>query len=88
MRRCWSSRPTRRLAISAPRRAGVAGAGAFYALPENGLSFGADTVTYNHPILAMIFGETGIMAGAAIEGTKYTRIIPSALGHPLKRRPK
>lgn len=58
----------------------VAGAGAFYALPENGLSFGADTVTYNHPILAMIFGETGIMAGAAIEGTKYTRIIPSALG--------
>ena len=36
-------------------------------------------VTNNHPVVAMIFGQTGIMAGAAIEGTKYTRIIPSAL---------
>ncbi len=57
----------------------VAGAGAFYALPEDGMTFGTDTVTNNHPVVAMIFGQTGIMAGAAIEGTKYTRIIPSAL---------
>lgn len=57
----------------------VAGAGAFYALPTEGLSFGTDTITRDHPVVAMIFGETGIMAGAAIEGTKYTRIIPSRL---------
>ncbi|MFD1796161.1 twin-arginine translocation pathway signal [Paracoccus aurantiacus] len=57
----------------------VAGAGAFYALPEEGMTFGTDTVTRGHPVVAMIFGQTGIMAGAAIEGTKYTRIIPSAI---------
>lgn len=57
----------------------VAGAEAYYAVPADGMSFGTDTVTRNHPVVAMIFGETGIMAGAAIEGTKYTRIIPSAL---------
>ncbi|MFV0409358.1 MAG: YSC84-related protein [Paracoccus sp. (in: a-proteobacteria)] len=58
----------------------VAGAGAFYALPAEGLSVGTDSVTRNHPVVAMIFGETGIMAGATIESTKYTRIIPSKLG--------
>ncbi|WBU62648.1 YSC84-related protein [Paracoccus aerodenitrificans] len=57
----------------------VAGAGAFYALPADGMSYGTDTITREHPVVAMVFGETGIMAGAAIEGTKYTRIIPSAL---------
>jgi len=57
----------------------VAGAGAFYALPKEGMAYGTDTVTRGHPVVAMIFGQTGVMAGAAIEGTKYTRIIPSAL---------
>ena len=58
----------------------VAGAGAYYAMPQDGRSYGADTVTHDHPVVAMVFGETGVMAGAAIEGTKYTRIIPSSLG--------
>lgn len=57
----------------------VAGAGAYYAMPAEGMSFGTDTVTRNHPVIAMVFGQTGIMAGAAIEGTKYTRIIPSSI---------
>ncbi|WBU59091.1 YSC84-related protein [Paracoccus albus] len=57
----------------------VAGAGAYYALPKDGLSYGTDTITRDHPVVAMVFGETGIMAGAAIEGTKYTRIIPSSI---------
>ncbi|MDO5604993.1 MAG: YSC84-related protein [Paracoccus sp. (in: a-proteobacteria)] len=57
----------------------VAGAGAFYALPAEGMSYSTDTVTRDHPVVAMIFGETGVMAGAAIEGVKYTRIIPSSL---------
>ena len=57
----------------------VAGAGAYFALPKEGLTYGTDTITRDHPVVAMVFGETGIMAGAAIEGTKYTRIIPSRL---------
>lgn len=57
----------------------VAGAGAFYALPDGGMAVGADTFSAQFPVVAMIFGQSGLIAGAAIEGTKYTRIIPSAL---------
>lgn len=57
----------------------VAGADAFYALPTGGAALGADTLMLHHPIVAMIFGQSGLMAGAAIEGTKYTRI---ALSRP------
>lgn len=52
----------------------VAGADAFYALPTGGLSVGIDTLMMQYPIVAMIFGQAGLMAGAAIEGTKYTRV--------------
>lgn len=52
----------------------VAGAGAFYALPTGGLDLGADTMALQFPVVAMIFGQSGLMAGAAIEGTKYTKI--------------
>ncbi|MDO5646481.1 YSC84-related protein [Paracoccus sp. (in: a-proteobacteria)] len=58
----------------------VAGAGAFYAVPDRGAAIGADTLGAQIPVVAMIFGQSGLMAGAAIEGTKYTRVIPSALG--------
>ena len=57
----------------------VAGAGAYYAIPAGGMAMGADTITAQHPVVAMIFGQSGLMAGAAIDGTKYTRIIPSAI---------
>lgn len=56
----------------------VAGAGAYYALPSRGQEFSVDTMTSQYPVVAMIFGQSGLMAGASIEGTKYTRIIPSA----------
>ncbi|WP_312531000.1 YSC84-related protein [Paracoccus sp. (in: a-proteobacteria)] len=55
----------------------VAEAGAYYALPARGLAVGADTITAQQPVVAMIFGQSGLMAGASIAGTKYTRIIPS-----------
>lgn len=55
----------------------VAEAGAYYALPAGGVSLGTDTITAQQPVLAMIFGQSGLMAGASIAGTKYTRIIPS-----------
>lgn len=57
----------------------VAGADAFYAIPAGGMALGADSISAQHPVVAMIFGQAGLMAGAAIEGTKYTRIIPSAI---------
>ncbi|MFV0408291.1 MAG: twin-arginine translocation pathway signal, partial [Paracoccus sp. (in: a-proteobacteria)] len=37
----------------------------------------ADTITVQQPVVAMIFGQSGLMAGASIAGTKYSRIIPS-----------
>ncbi|WP_272835767.1 YSC84-related protein [Paracoccus aestuarii] len=57
----------------------TAGAGAFYAIPSGGMAVGADTFSAQFPVVAMIFGQSGLIAGAAIEGTKYTRIIPSTL---------
>lgn len=57
----------------------VAGAGAFYAVPAGGMAVGADTFSAQFPVVAMIFGQSGLIAGAAIEGTKYNRIIPSTL---------
>lgn len=56
----------------------VAQADAFYALPSRGEAVGMDSVTQQYPVVAMIFGQSGLMAGAAIAGTKYTRVIPSA----------
>nr|WP_139221701.1 YSC84-related protein [Paracoccus halophilus] len=55
----------------------VAEAGAYYALPSRGQSVGTDTITMQQPVVAMIFGQSGLMAGASIAGTKYTRVIPS-----------
>ena len=57
----------------------VAGAGAFYALPDRGVSMGTDTITSQQPVVTMIFGQSGLMAGASIEGTKYTRV---SMGQP------
>ena len=36
----------------------------------------AETTTSTSPVLAVIFGQAGLMAGASLEGVKYTRIIP------------
>lgn len=55
----------------------VAEAGAYYALPAGGMSMGTDTITAQQPVVAMIFGQSGLMAGASIAGTKYSRVIPS-----------
>lgn len=55
----------------------VAEAGAYYALPARGMAVGGDTLSSQQPIVAMVFGQSGLMAGAAIAGTKYTRVIPS-----------
>jgi hypothetical protein len=36
----------------------------------------ADTTTSRAPILAAVFGQEGLLVGATLEGSKYTRIIP------------
>lgn len=57
----------------------VAGADAYYAIPAGGMALGTDTITAQYPVVAMIFGQSGLIAGAAIEGTKYNRVIPSSV---------
>ena len=54
----------------------TAGADLDYVLTDRGDSLSADTNTLRSPILAAIFGQAGLYAGATLEGAKYTRIIP------------
>lgn len=54
----------------------AAGADVKYALNDRGLTAGADTVTTLTPVIGAVFGQSGLIAGASLEGTKYTRIIP------------
>lgn len=54
----------------------AAGADAEYVLNENGENISADTTTALTPVIALIFAQAGLQAGATLKGTKYTRIIP------------
>ncbi len=54
----------------------AAGADMKYALPDQGQSLGAETTTAMAPVVALVFGQAGLIIGATLEGTKYTRIIP------------
>ncbi len=51
------------------------GVDAEYAIPQRG---GAITVTsgiFNKPVYALIYGQRGLIAGASVEGNKYSRIV-------------
>jgi lipid-binding SYLF domain-containing protein len=54
----------------------AAGADMRYALPDRGGALGVDTTTQMSPVIAVVFGQSGLIAGASLSGTKYTRIIP------------
>ena len=54
----------------------VAGADLTYAFSNEGQTFSTDTTTLTSPVVAVVFGQTGLIVGATIEGTKYNRIIP------------
>lgn len=54
----------------------VAGADIKYVFNDQGDNLRADTTTVNTPVLAVIFGQAGALAGATLDGMKYTRIIP------------
>ena len=47
-----------------------------YATPSQGGSLGAETTTQFAPVIAVVFGQSGILAGASLAGVKYARIIP------------
>jgi lipid-binding SYLF domain-containing protein len=50
-------------------------ADAKFAVPDQGGSIGKD-VMERLPVIPLVFGQSGLMASAAIAGIKYTRIIP------------
>ena len=52
------------------------GADAEYAVIDRGGNLSADIVTATSPVIALVFGQAGLIVGATLEGTKYTRIIP------------
>lgn len=51
------------------------GADARYATPEGGAALGKET-TERNPVIALVFGQSGLIAGATLSGIKYSRIIP------------
>ena len=53
-----------------------AGADMRYALPDRGGAIGADTTTSLAPVIALVFGQAGLIVGASLAGTKYTRVLP------------
>ena len=46
-----------------------------YATPDEGATIGKAT-TEIEPVIALVFGQQGLIAGATLAGVKYTRIIP------------
>ncbi|SDH94802.1 YSC84-related protein [Lutimaribacter saemankumensis] len=54
----------------------AAGADIEYVFNDKGDNIRAETTTSTAPVLAVIFGQAGLLLGATLEGVKYTRIIP------------
>ena len=52
------------------------GADAEYALVDQGGNLSAETLTTLEPVVAFVFAQAGLIAGATLEGSKYRRIIP------------
>jgi lipid-binding SYLF domain-containing protein len=46
-----------------------------YATPEQGASLGKESTELD-PVIGLVFGQQGLIAGASLAGVKYTRIIP------------
>ncbi|HDR29968.1 MAG TPA: twin-arginine translocation signal domain-containing protein [Rhodovulum sp.] len=53
-----------------------AGADLEYAFLNDAGAVSASTLTSLDPVIALVFGQQGLIVGASLEGTKYTRIIP------------
>ena len=57
---------------SAGWKAGVDGSVAFI---DVGAGKSLDTIDLNHPVVAFLFGQKGLMASAVIEGGKFTKLV-------------
>lgn len=47
-----------------------------YAVPGAGGAAGVQTTTAFSPVIAVVFGQSGLIAGASLSGVRYQRIIP------------
>ena len=54
----------------------AAGADIEYVFRDVAENLRAETTTSIAPVVAVIFGQAGLLAGVSLEGMKYTRIIP------------
>ncbi len=54
----------------------AANAGATIVFNDQGDMLNASTTTSLSPVIAVVFNQAGLQAGAVIEGMKYTRILP------------
>lgn len=54
----------------------AAGADIEYVFKDVAENLRAETTTSTAPVVAVIFGQAGLLAGVSLEGMKYTRIIP------------
>ncbi|WP_213683881.1 YSC84-related protein [Roseicyclus sp.] len=54
----------------------AAGGDVRYAFNDRGGMLGVDTTTLTDPVIAIVFGQAGMIVGATLEGTRYTRILP------------
>jgi lipid-binding SYLF domain-containing protein len=53
----------------------TAGADVKYAFNDQGQTLLTDTNVLTSPIIAVVFGQAGLIAGATVQGSKYTRIL-------------
>ncbi|MEM8752494.1 MAG: YSC84-related protein [Pseudomonadota bacterium] len=50
------------------------GADAEFTVPGDGISLNVDSTSLKRPVIAVVFAQDGLLAGASLEGAKYTRI--------------
>jgi len=50
------------------------GADAEVTIPDKGANIGIDSTSYEKPVIAIVFGEDGLLIGASLEGAKYSPI--------------
>lgn len=50
------------------------GADAEFTVPGDGISLNVDSTSAGKPVIAVVFAQDGLLAGASLEGAKYTRI--------------
>jgi lipid-binding SYLF domain-containing protein len=62
------------LAAFRAARGWKAGAGTEVTVLQQGFDIGASTNVTNRPVIAVVYGQNGLLAGASVEGAKYTRL--------------